>query len=80
MHDSIIFDNVDVSEIGRMSVEIALGGFTFGIGTTFANFHTNGTLPSLIDALNIEQVQPGIQRSLSETSWLIRLVHLICAS
>ena len=55
MNDSIIFDNVGVSEIGRMSVEIALGGFTFGTSTTFANFHTDGTLPSLIDALNIEQ-------------------------
>jgi len=37
-----------------MLVEIALGGHTFGTGTTFASFHTDGTSPSLIDALNIE--------------------------
>jgi len=31
-----------------MSVEIALGGFTFGFNTTFASIHTDGTLPSLV--------------------------------
>jgi len=54
INDSIIFDKVGVSNIGRMSVEIAFGGHTFGIGTTFASLHTDGTSPSLIAALNIE--------------------------
>jgi len=54
INDSIIFDTIDVSEIGGMSIEIALGGHIFRIGTTFARFLTDGTSPALIDALNIE--------------------------
>jgi len=31
-----------------------LGGHTFGIGTRFTSFYTDGSSPSLIDASNIE--------------------------
>jgi len=41
----LIFDSFGVHEIERMSVEISLGGSTFGVGTTFASFHTDGSLP-----------------------------------
>jgi len=49
--DSSTLPSVAVSEIGRRSDSTALGGCTFGTGTTFASFYNDGTNPSRIDAL-----------------------------
>ena len=39
--------------MGRRSSSIVLGGFDFGIGTTFDRFQTSGNIPSPMDALKI---------------------------
>ena len=45
------FDIVHVSDIGRRSLFISLGGFTFGIGMTMEDFRSEGMYPSLRDWL-----------------------------
>ena len=45
-----------MSEIGLKSSWTDLGGRNFGIGTTFALFQRLGTMPSLIDELNMRQI------------------------
>ena len=43
---------ISVNEIG-LNWEHELIAFSFGIGTTFALFHTSGTFPTFRDTLNI---------------------------
>jgi hypothetical protein len=45
---------VGVNEIGRRSSSVTCAVFFFKIGKTLANFHTGGTLPFQIEALNID--------------------------
>ena len=45
------FASVHVSDIGRRSLFISIGGFTFGIGMTMEEFRKDGMYPSLRDWL-----------------------------
>jgi len=45
---------VGVNDIGLTSCSTDFGGLVFGIGTTFTLFHTDGTIPSLIDELKMQ--------------------------
>ena len=38
--DSNVFEAIGVREIGLTSFSIVFGGFTFGTGITFADFHS----------------------------------------
>ena len=49
-----------VSEIGRKSFSTDFGGFSLGIGTTFAIFHEDGKTPFRTDELKITQTGPDI--------------------
>ena len=51
--DSNLFDAIGVREIGLTSFSIVFGGFTFGTGITFADFHVSGIIPSRDELLKI---------------------------
>ena len=40
--DSNVFEAIEVREIGLTYFSIVFGGFTFGTGITFADFHVSG--------------------------------------
>ena len=46
-------------EIGLTSFSIVFGGFTFGTGITFADFHVSGIIPSRNELLKIEVKGPA---------------------
>ena len=52
-NDSRIFDNVAVSDIGRISENISVTGVVFGTGITSTSFHCLGSCACLIEVLNI---------------------------
>jgi hypothetical protein len=51
-----MFDKVEVKDIGRISDSIVLGGLVFGMGMTWVCFQALGTVPSLIDWLNMPHI------------------------
>ena len=53
--DSNTLLRVGVSEIGRRSLSISLGGLVVGTAGMFACFHMAGTTPSAIDELKMAQ-------------------------
>ena len=52
---SSYFDKTGVSEIGRKSLWMSVGGLTLGIGRMSAHFHSMGTVPSRKLLLKIAQ-------------------------
>ena len=76
--DSNIFEAIGVREIGLTSFSIVFGGFTFGAGITFADFHVSGIIPS-----RNELLLSGDVRKVQETSqimWLMYCKSVICKS
>jgi len=67
--DSDSFPSVAVSEIGRKSDSIDLGGWTLGTGT-LASFHRPGMKLSRTDALKIEHIGPASQAQKSRRTQL----------
>ena len=57
--DSNVFEAIGVREIGLTSFSIVFGGFAFGTGITFADFHVSGIIPSRNEPLNIAVKGPA---------------------
>ena len=60
--DSNVFEAIGVREIGLTSfliIIIVFGGFTFGTGITFADFHVSGIISSRNELLNIAVKRPA---------------------
>ena len=57
--DSNVFEAIGVREIGLTSFSIVFGGFTFGTGITFADFHVSGIIPSRNELLKIAVKGPA---------------------
>ena len=58
--DSNVFEAIGAREIGlTTSFSIVFGGFTFGTGITFADFHVSGIIPSHNELLNITVKGPA---------------------
>ena len=57
--DSNVFEAIGLREIGLTSFSIVLGGFTFGTGITFADFHVSGFIPSRNELLKIAVKAPA---------------------
>ena len=57
--DSNVFEAIGVREIGLTSFSIVFGGFTFGTGITFADFHVTGIIPSRDELLQIAVNRPA---------------------
>ena len=52
--DSNVFEAIGVREIGLTSFSIVFGGFTFGTGITFADFHVSGIIPTRNELLRLQ--------------------------
>ena len=70
MMDSRCLVKIGVRDMGRRSLSTFLGGCTFGIGTTFALFHKEGKVPSLIDELKVAQMGLKIKPARSRRTQL----------
>ena len=57
--DSKVLEAIGVRAIGLTSFSIVFGGFTFGTGITFADFHVSGMIPSRNEALKIAVKGPA---------------------
>ena len=57
--DSNVFEAIGVREIGLTSSSIVFGGFTFGTGITFADFHVSEIIPSRNELLKIAVKGPA---------------------
>jgi len=77
--DSKILLIAGVNDIGLRSWSTDFGGLAFGIGTTFALFHINCTIPSLIDELKLQaRGSHKAKPSRAETNSAGRLVQALC--
>ncbi len=57
--DFNVFEANGVREIGLTYFSIVFGGFTFGTGITFADFHVSGIIPSRNELLKIAVKGPA---------------------
>ena len=56
---SNVFEAIGVREIGLIYFSIVFGGFTFGTGITFADFHVSGIIHSRNELLKIAVKEPA---------------------
>ena len=57
--DSSVFEAIGVTKNCLTSFSIVFGGFTFGTGIQFADFHVYGNIPSRNELLNIAVKGPA---------------------